>query len=145
MVIKMTILEKMDSLLAKKAKYQEEIIKESDSIKKEFESYIKDKSIPLEKRWTLFLNSPDEINNHSEWLIKTKSKGMKHILEGFEDSPEVYGRGKKVIVKELFEDVFLIDQKIFNDLDYDEKELFLNKDAMEELLSKNCGSFCIDW
>lgn len=137
----MKILEKIDSLILKKKTCQNQIGKEYNSIKKEFEECIKDKSVPLEERWILFLKSPDEFNEHPRWLNKTNSKGMKYILECLMNSPDVYGKSKKIQTKELFEDVFLTEKSCFNHRDYDNKELSLNRDAMEYILQQNCGSF----
>lgn len=112
------ILERINDLNRKK----QELTKESEMLKKEFSSYISNKDISLAQRWKTFCQAPDELSNH-----------------------EVYGRGKKISTKEMFYHVFTNSDLEYNNEDYSEKEIALYKEAMEEVLSKNCASFCFDW
>lgn len=141
------ILGRISELKKKKSALNQEAAK----IKEDFETYITDQSIPLSERWDLFSRSPDELNNHMEYIIKAKSEGLISLLSYRFDAPEVYGRGKRIDTKALFDAKKLFDN-IFEDeqSDYDteyrdEESIKLNKEAMEEILSQNCGSFCLDW
>lgn len=135
------ILERISELNKKKSALNQEAAK----IKEDFETYITDQSIPLSERWDLFSRSPDELNNHMEYIIKAKSEGLISLLSYRFDAPEVYGRGKRIDTKELFDNVFE-DEPLHYEAEYrDEESIKLNKEAMEEILSQNCGSFCLDW
>lgn len=119
--------------------------KEAKKITKEFESYISDKTIPLGKRWFLFVEAPDTLSNHERYFIKAQSKGLQHIKDNWFDAPEVYGRGKRINTKELFEDIFEDESLAYDSESYDPSEIELYKDAMEDILNQNCASFCFDW
>jgi hypothetical protein len=41
---------------------------EIDFLKPAFEAYIKDKSIPLEERWNVFITANDALSNHSTYI-----------------------------------------------------------------------------
>lgn len=146
------ILERISELKKKKSALNREAAK----IREDFEIYITDQSIPLSERWDLFSQSPDELNNHMEYIIKAKSDGLISLLSYRFDAPEVYGRGKRIDTKELFDAKKLFDNVFedeplhceaeYYDTEYrDEESIKLNKEAMEEILSQNCGSFCLDW
>jgi hypothetical protein len=135
------ILERIKELKKKKSALNQEAAK----IREDFENYITDQSIPLGERWDLFSQSPDELNNHMKYIIKAKSDGLISLLSYRFDAPEVYGRGKRIDTKKLFDDIFEDEQLNYDTEYYDEESIKLNKEAMEEILSQNCGSFCLDW
>lgn len=135
------ILERINDLNRKK----QELTRESEMLKKEFSSYISNKDISLAQRWKTFCQAPNELSNHEPYMIKAKSKGLKYIKDNWFNAPEVYGRGKEISTKEIFYRVFNNSDLEYNNEDYSEKEIALYKEAMEEVLSKNCASFCFDW
>jgi hypothetical protein len=135
------ILERISELKKKKSALNQEAAK----IREDFETYITDQSIPLGERWDLFSQSPDELNNHLKYIIKAKSDGLSSLLSYRFDAPEVYGRGKRIDTKKLFDDIFEDEQLNYDTEYHDEETIKLHKEAMEEILSQNCGSFCLDW
>lgn len=135
------ILARLKELKDKKAELERELAK----IQKDFEVYISDKSIPLGERWAIFSKSPDELNEHNEYFIQANTAGLQYILDNWFDAPEVYGRGKRIKTKDLFEDTFKDSKLEYNPEHHDEKEIAFYKEAMEDILSQNCGSFCYDW
>jgi len=135
------ILERINDLNRKK----QELQKESDKLKREFSSYISNKDIPLHQRWKTFCKAPDELSNHERYLINARTKGLQYIKDNWFDAPEVYGRGKKISTKEMFDRVFSTHDLKYSKQDYTEKEIALYKEAMEDVLSQNCASFCFDW
>jgi hypothetical protein len=126
-------------------KRKKELKTEANAIRSDFESYIVDNNIPLGERWYLFSHSPDELNNHEDYLISAKSSGLQYILDNWFDAPEVYGRGKKINTKKFFEDIFEEKTLKYNEDEYESDEIEWFKEAMEEILAQNCGSFCFDW
>ena len=55
----------MDLKMQKKIKA---LSKRIDKVKKEFEVYVKDKTIPLEERWNLFVEAPDSLSEVTDWI-----------------------------------------------------------------------------
>lgn len=140
----MHILEKMNQ-------YQEEknaLEAKASKLKSDFREYIADKSIPLVERWEFFCEAGDEFKNHSDWIITAKSVGLKYVMDNWFDAPEIYGRGKRVDLTERFQDCVdggeLCPENFAYKMDKEEAEKCLIE-ALEEILDKNIGSFCIDW
>jgi len=135
------ILERLADLKQQEANLK----KEAKKIQKEFENYISDKTIPLGQRWFLFVEAPDNLSNHERYFIKANSKGLQHIKDNWFDAPEVYGRGKRINTKTLFEDIFGDESLECDSEYYSDEEIELYKEAMEDILNQNCASFCFDW
>jgi hypothetical protein len=140
----MHILEKMNE-------YQKEknaLETKASKLKSEFREHITDKSTPLVERWEFFADAGDEFKEHSDWIIQPNSVGLKYVKDNWFDAPEVYGRGKRIDVAECFEDCVhggeLHPESFSYKMDKDEAEKCLTE-ALEEILEKNLGSFCIDW
>jgi hypothetical protein len=107
---------------------------------------IKDKSIPLMERWKIFNNSDDDFKNQQDWLYRAKGVGMKYIMDNWLDAPEVYGRGKTIIIKDLFEEVVYGDELNYTGYKLnDEKMKQILISALEEILESNLSSFKFDW
>lgn len=70
---------------------------------------------------------------------------MQYILDNWFDAPEIYGRGKKIETKNLFENIFKDESLNYNENQHSEGDIKLYKEAMEDILEQNCGSFCFDW
>lgn len=135
------ILERLNDLKTKKIELQNE----ANKIRTDFESYITNQDIPLSERWSLFVKSPDELNYHEDYLIDASSEGLQYILDNWFDAPEIYGRGKKIETKNLFENIFKDESLNYNENQHSEGDIKLYKEAMEDILEQNCGSFCFDW
>jgi hypothetical protein len=139
----MHILEKMSDYHKEKNALEAK----AEKIKSEFKEYISDKSIPLVERWNFFANAGDEFKEHSDWIIRANSVGLKYVMDNWFDAPEIYGRGKRIDVVECFEDCVCdgeLNADGFGDLDEEEAIKCLTE-ALEEILERNQGSFCIDW
>ena len=131
--------------LADLKKQEANLKKEANKIQTDFEEYISDQSIPLGTRWFLFVSAPDKLSNHEKYFITANTVGLQHVKDNFFDAPEVYGRGKRINTKELFEDIFKDESLSYDSDDYDEETIKLYKEAMEDILNQNCASFCFDW
>jgi hypothetical protein len=139
----MNILDKMNDYHKEKNALESKV----EKIKLEFKEYIANKSIPLVERWKFFANAGDEFKEHSDWIIQANSVGLKYVMDNWFDAPEIYGRGKRIDVVECFEDCFNdgeLNADRFSKFDEEEAIKCLTE-ALEEILERNQGSFCIDW
>lgn len=135
------ILERLADLKQKEAALK----RESSKIQIDFENYISNKDIPLGRRWFLFVTAPDNLSNHEDYFITANSDGLRYIKANWFDAPEVYGRGKRINTKTLFDNIFQDESLSYNEYDYNHELINLCKDAMEDILNQNCASFCFDW
>lgn len=135
------ILKRIQEFKQKKA----ELEREASKIQTDFESYISDQSLPLAERWSVFSRAPEELQDHSDYFITPTTKGLKYVLDNWFDAPEIYGRGKRIDTTNLFESVFDDKDLNYNPKYVSEEKVALCKEAMEDILSQNCGSFCFDW
>lgn len=110
------------------------VLVEIRELKKQFETVIRDKSIPLEERWALFVWAPITFKNTSSWV------------EDF-DSEKLLG--SKIF---WYDDLYYERYETVNTTDmierFKEKEEFTPEiiDAFkEEILQKNLGSWVNDW
>ena len=127
---------------------KQDLNQQAQVIKKEFEQYIKDKNISLVDRWEFFVNADDGFKNHKSSIYRANSEGMQHVMDNWFDAPEVYGRGKKIDVSDIFCDCVHNGNIYPENFDYkmpkeDAQELL--EEALEEVLEHNLGSFCYDW
>jgi hypothetical protein len=140
----MSLVEKMKEYDKHKAALEVE----AKQLKRDFELYIRDKSIPLVERWAFFESADDAFKNHSRWIITASSKGLKYVMDNRFDAPEVYGRGKQIFTARIFEECVwdgqLWPENFAYDMDKEKSEKLLTE-ALEEVLQKNIGSFCFDW
>jgi hypothetical protein len=111
----------------------EDLNKQIEAIKREFEVYIADKSIPLDERWEVFMNAPADLRQHYCFL-----KYFKGVPDDFVsyDGYVPAARHETVSVdrileslEEMVDDVAEIDIVAFK----------------EDVLSKNLYSFEYDW
>lgn len=122
-----------------------------------FEEFIQDATIPLDKRWELFLEAPDELSNQSPWVWR-----FENLDQFYTPNPalEKWEQDMKKIdfIDELMEAIYYREdtnrESIVNvaeqlDLHIEESEIPLPHeitDVMrEELLQKNLKSFVFDW
>jgi hypothetical protein len=132
---------------------EKEFLKSAANLRSEFANYISDTKIDLMTRWAFFINASDKLKNHKKYIPTFKSDGMQYIRDNFFDAPEVYGRGKTIQIKDVFEDliyeddngVMIIDTENVN-TSYDSahwEDMMVG--AMEEILKMNLCSFNWDW
>ncbi len=150
----MDIIEKIECLNAKQKQLDEEKL----SIKSEFESYIKNKSISVCQRWHVFVQADDVLKNHSCWLPGRNDTVLMEQIRNMMQIPECYGRGKRINTSDILEDGYSIEEKMFYPQYWEKCSLepasdYLTHDIqdlkmfalMEEILECNLGSFCLDW
>ena len=125
--------------------------KELPELRRAFETYIVDKSIPLKIRWNAFQDAPDEFKDHTDWMIDDNNVGFEYIRENWFDAPEIYGRGKRINLAEKIDDrcSFNADGMVDAEDGFQayrgQTPAQLAESAMEEVLRLNLGSFCWDW
>ena len=112
--------------------------KQISKVKKEFEAYIKDTSIPLEERWNLFVEAPDSLSEMTDWVQHFK-------IENFNER-EMYenlSRNESVLAVDFVQQA--IDGFTYeNVLSSVQIEEVLNA-LKEHFLSKNLKCFQYDW
>lgn len=113
-----------------------------------FEDYIKNKEIPLNERWDIFIIAPSEMKNHDNYLTSFDSLPNDFVMY---DGPIHVERGQTIktndMIEEIEEELINIKNDDFFRSDY-YKNMFIavNLDSIkEEILSKNMGSFDYDW
>lgn len=96
--------------------------------KEAFEAYITDKSIPLDLRWSLWLDAPSELKDQSDWIEDFESASRDDLNMDWRERRELISTAR--LVQEMVQD---------------EKPEELIEAFMEEILEKNLESFCFDW
>ncbi len=115
----------------------------SKTVKDDYLAYIQDTSIPVEERWKLFEQAPKVMKEHSRYILSRHNPGIQKILESL-DGEYSKDEFKNFDTVELVSDVFEMDcLEEGEEVSEEEQELY--KQAIEELLRLNCGSFCYTW
>lgn len=115
----------------------------SKTVKDDYLAYIQDTSIPVEERWKLFEQAPKVMKEHSRYILSRHNPGIQKLLESL-DGEHSKDEFKNFDTVELVSDVFEMDcLEDGEEVSEEEKELY--KQAIEELLRLNCGSFCYTW
>lgn len=115
----------------------------SKAVKSDYLAYIQDTSIPVEERWKLFEQAPKVMKEHSRYILSRHNPGIQKLLESL-DGEYSKDEFKNFDTVELVSDVFEMDYlEDGEEVSEEEKELY--KQAIEELLRLNCGSFCYTW
>lgn len=115
----------------------------SKAVKSDYLAYIQDTSIPVEERWELFKQAPKVMKEHSRYILNRHNPGIQKLLESL-DGEYSKDEFKNFDTVELVSDVFDMDH-LEEDEEVSEEEQELYKQAIEELLRLNCGSFCYTW
>lgn len=137
----MTIKEKINALIKKRAQINEEIYQ----AKSEYKQYITNPAIPVLERWEFFTQAPAEFKEQSRWIIRPKNSFLKSFMDNRFDAPEVYGRGKTIYVADMLDDLVYGDELNQEDYYYEEFGEDVIKQGLEELLEMNLEYFCLDW
>ena len=140
----MTLQEKIQAYNQAK----KDLEKQAKDLKSDFEKYLVNKNIPLVERWEFFVNSDEGFKNHKRSIHRANSEGMQYVMDNWFNAPEVYGRGKRIDVADLFGDCVHNGNIYPENFSYkmqkeDAQELL--EEALEEILNNNLGSFCFDW
>lgn len=115
----------------------------SKTVKDDYLAYIQDTSIPVEERWKLFQQAPKVMKEHSRYILSRHNPGIQKLLESI-DGECSKDEFKNFDTVELVSDVFEMDcWEEGEEVSEEEQELY--KQAIEELLRLNCGSFCYTW
>lgn len=109
-------------------------------VKKLFEQFIRDKSIPLDDRWAIFVNSLDSLKNHYEWIIQWVSPEIEDGMQ-YEGGIMYWEKCETVKAERAIEAMW---EYISEDNFHEITEEMISSE-MEMLLSKNIGSYCYDW
>lgn len=140
----MTIHEKITSYQKNRLALKQE----ANQIKKELHTYFTDQTIPLIERWETFVNTDEDFKEHKTSFISASSDGLKYVIKYYFNDE---GRGKHIFTKDFLEEC-AYDGKFFPELfaNYEKplpitEALKLLQQALEEILSKNLGSFVYDW
>lgn len=115
----------------------------SKAVKSDYLAYIQDTSIPVEERWELFKQAPKVMKEHSRYILNRHNPGIQKLLESL-DGECSKDEFKNFDTVELVSDVFDMEH-LEEDEEVSEEEQELYKQAVEELLRLNCGSFCYTW
>lgn len=127
--------------------------KQHRELKKQFEKIIKDKKIPLKKRWEFWNKAPESLKNHRSYIPTFRdekaTKGEKALTQWIDSFDDM--RGSVDVSKFLWETIIFVveperldenetveDSTIFTDIN----EIIA---LMEQVLKMNLGSFDWDW
>jgi hypothetical protein len=114
----------------------EALNKQIADIKEEFVAYIKDKNIPLEVRWEVFMKVPANLRGTSPWF--ERFEGLPEEFIGY-DGP-VYAERHQTVDMEFILDIL----GEIEDCDVDPAGIDIVA-FKEDVLSKNLYSFTYDW
>jgi hypothetical protein len=104
---------------------------DTQNLESKFAKAIKDKSVSLDARWSLFCCAPNELKNYHCYVVDCKFKGKE--IEWYNLGYNKYETiDMKDVVDRLYEDQDKSDYKYIEEL-------------MEYILSKNLGSFYYAW
>lgn len=119
------------------------------SIKEEYIKYITNKDIPLEERWSTFINAPQELKEHDTYGPKFKNIPNDFVMY---EGPIHADRGYTINIKDMFEEIEEVLSEIksgtyepiykWHIKSYEKLDVNALK---EEILEKNIGSFDYDW
>lgn len=113
--------------------------KEVESLKKDFAKFVKDKSLPLDERWGLFVEYGRIYGGEGSWVqhFKVEQK-LKHKEICWYD--DFYVERRQTV--ELPQIIESIEENLCEDSDWTEE---LVVEFKEEILDKNMYSFTYDW
>ena len=128
----MSMFESMEQEIEKLGENHERVMKQ-------FTFMIKDRSIPLDIRWKLFVEAPDYLSNHTRWIEHFEFEGGKEFEKslyrdhqrGSFDAADVVEGGSESW-DSATQTAIPADEKFVSDL-------------KEHFLQKNLKSFEFDW
>ena len=128
------------------------------AVKHDFETFIIDKTIPLDERWDVWALAPSELKNDQSWIVRFNNlhddaigydgvirNAERHetvhiddLMDSIEESLAEFAEGPPDASKsEWAHRWYKQKQKVFEDFDLDALK--------EEILEMNLGSFEYDW
>lgn len=106
--------------------------------------YIKDKTIPLEERWEVFVEAPNEWKNNETWAVDFESEKLLKTGNICWHSDFYIERHEIIYVVDFVLD--RLPEYLETDNYYGKDEIKTIADAFkEEVIQKNLGSFVLDW
>lgn len=116
-----------------------EIVK--DQVKEHFVNFIVDKSIPLNDRWTIFVNAPDELKDQHSWIYHWVTKVFDDGVM-YDGSIKWVEKYETVYMKDVFERISEMEESELVELGVTEEIISTEK---EKILSLNVGSYRYYW
>jgi hypothetical protein len=116
--------------------------RDTQKLKSLLETLLKNKEIPLEQRWELFLRAPDAFKNTHPWIIHPEEDipGLTEIT-WFDD---YYDKHETVVLSDWVERIEMDHGHKPNDAYMQSKYKHLD-DIKEWILERNLHSFILDW
>lgn len=137
----------LDNKIKSYLEQKDQLEKSANTLKSELKKYITDKNIPLLERWDYYLNAPGDLKYTSTDLMSPNSKFLQQYFRHRFNAPEIYGRGKRIYIKDIFGYLIYkgqvdLEEYNYNNPDLTEEQVF---EGMEELLEENLNYFTFDW
>lgn len=127
------------------------------AVKHDFETFIVDKSTPLDERWSVWESAPSELKNHQSWIVHFKNLHddaiaydgvirhterhetvhIEDLFESIEESFEEYQEGEPSGTDAWRTRWYKNKHKVFENFDMNALK--------EEILEMNLASFEYDW
>lgn len=121
---------------------QQEIL----AIKKDFEVFIKDTTIPLEERWSTWKAAPNDMKRSDSWTTHFKALPCDWIMYDGNYHADRYQTVYMIDVVDAIEDNLAHPNEWNKEYRATLEEFGFSLDALkEEILEFNLGSFCYDW
>lgn len=125
-----------------------DFVQNKDELKKDLEEYITSPVHSLELRWQMFLDAPQELNNHDRWIYH----GWDRILDHTSSHPHLNlindldwrERGSEIDVVEMVDEVFSDPEEYGLSYPGIYEEGFVDK-IKEQILKDNIKTFKYDW
>jgi hypothetical protein len=119
--------------------------KEHNILKQQFIKAIKDKTIPLEDRWSFWCDAPSSLKDFSQYSVKFESMGKKFHWTYDLD----FERYQTVDLEDLAMDLNSYVQEQADEEQIYLRKLFRNPDLLDQLredvLARNLEYFVFDW
>lgn len=152
----MSVANQIAEMKALKEKQEAELRAKTASMQKDFENYIKDKSIPLMTRWNAFLEAPEELSDHLDsfptFHYDTIGVGLDFFMDELMSSYVTFN-DKKIDLKNIVSMYIKEDSTVNLEMvklylenhKYSDQQLKENIIALvEEILEHNLGAFEFD-
>lgn len=117
------------------------------TLKKQFEAYIEDRSVPLDERWNAFVEASNKLKNTQSWVVHFDSLPEDFIMY---EGPIHADRNQTIETSEMVDSVVdyqnLVEgEYYFGNSNHREAMKVDVVQLKEEILASNLGSFQYDW
>lgn len=137
----------LDEKIKNYLEQKEQLQKSAKLLKVELKKHITDKTIPLLDRWDYYLKAPSDFKYTSSDIMSPRSHFLQQYFRHRFNAPEIYGRGKRIYINDIFGDLIYKGKVDLEEYNYKLPELTEEQvfEAMEELLEENLDYFTYDW